>query len=504
MSRLTRTSRITAALSLVFLLTAPTGANAETLSAREAVAAAYANNPTYAAQAAQLAQTVAQVTSASAQFDPSLILDAGATRSRNPSLAATGGVTTSTADQLSANAMLKKKLVWGTELSASIGTSYQRTRSPFTFGAQANGASTSLLQLGPGYSFYGKLAVTQPLLRGAGSEIGLAPWREAMASQKVSEVAQDKAASELARDVLNAYWELWYAGSASGIQRSARQTSQQQRDEAAARRDTGSLAPADVLAFETQLATAEESLVQAENDEKARGYELARLLGRQGTEDPLVASGEPPDPSELSGDLQAQALEASDEVRQRRADLELAEIRARTADDNYRSRLDLDAYVQAQGLGNGEPWPGIEQMGGLGAVSAHVGLTYELPLDDRKRKAEAEKARLAVISAQRTLEATQQRVLTDVASGRDKLTTARKRVQLATSTRDAAKAQADAEQARYRTGSSTPLQVVQAQDQLRSAELRLARARVDLAEAHVLLLHLTGRLTRQSELSSAP
>jgi len=60
--------------------------------------------------------------------------------------------------------------------------------------------------------------------------------------------------------------------------------------------------------------------------------------------------------------------------------------------------------------------------------------------------------------------------------------------------RDEESATAWAEQARLSTGASTPLIVVEAEENLRSAELRVARARADLMQTSLKIDHLTGAL----------
>lgn len=490
---------LTALLALGLGALTPANARAEALTEADVVSEALARNPAYAATAAQLSSTIAALRSAEARYDPTLTLDAGANRLRNPSLSLTSGTVTSTQSSYSANANLRKQLVGGAQLTFSLGSTWQKVETPFV----NNGAGTTTLQTptvvttGPGYSLLAKAAVTLPLLRGSGSDVGLAAQREAESARTSAAAARDRGASELIRDTLTAYWELWYASSAVTIQRTARDTARRQRDEAAARRDTGSLAPADVFSLETTLASAEESLAAAEADERARAAEVARLLGRR-TSAALEARTEPPAPAPLEGDLTEEVLASSPEMTERRAEVDLAVVRARTAADAYRQRLDLDAYAQAQGLGNRDLGAASGQFAGLEAVSVHVGLTYEIPLRDRRREAENERAQQATLVARHGLESARQRLLADLDTRRERVKSSRRRIELAEATVVVARATLHAEQERFRTGSSTALSVIQAQDQARAAELRLARARVDLASAHVGLLHLTGRLLRSS------
>ena len=136
----------------------------------------------------------------------------------------------------------------------------------------------------------------------------------------------------------------------------------------------------------------------------------------------------------------------------------------------------------------------LSQLGKFGAVSAHVGLTLELPLDDTRHRMERARATLAVESAAHHFEEARQRLFADLDTAVASGVSARRRIELAEQTRAVATRQLTAEEARFATGSSTSIQVVQAEDAVRSAELRLARARADEVQAHLRVAQLGGRL----------
>jgi outer membrane protein len=350
--------------------------------------------------------------------------------------------------------------------------------------------------VGPGYQAYVKLGATQPLLRGAGRSVAQADLRAARVNLTIAELTRDRTASEVLRDALTAYWESWYATAAVDIQKRSRDTAKRQRDEATARIATGSLAPADGLTFETQLASREEDVVNAETEQRRRAVDLARLLGRADRPGnfavPLDAVPEAPPP--IAGDLHKEAALASPELRTFAAQIELARVQAQTAGEALRPRLDLDGYVQAQGLGYDDVPAALSQLGSFGAVSAHVGLTLELPLDDTRHRAERARAMLAIETASHKFEESRQSVFADIDTSVQTETSARRRIDLAEQTRAVAARQLAAEEARYATGSSTSIQVLQAEDAVRSAELRLARARTDEVQAHLRVAQLSGRL----------
>ncbi|MCA9641924.1 MAG: TolC family protein, partial [Myxococcales bacterium] len=104
---------------------------------------------------------------------------------------------------------------------------------------------------------------------------------------------------------------------------------------------------------------------------------------------------------------------------------------------------------------------------------------------------------LAVESARSRLRATRQAVRSQVAAAYVTADTARRRVELAEKTVVVATKQVEAQKARYEQGSAILLEVQQAEDSLRSAQLTVQRARVDEVKALISLEHLTGGLLQR-------
>ncbi len=486
-----------AAPARAFALEAPASNGAEpprkTISERTAVATALQHNPSLASAVTE--QRRAQLLEDALDHKYSFVLqvDGSATRTKNPSLGPSG-VTLPESTAYVAGAELRRHLLFGTDLKLRLEGTRQTSTTLFVVNT-ANGLAPISFQMGPAYLTTVRLSLTQPLLRGAGRDVYYADLDAARASRLSAQSAQETAASQLLLDTLVAYWELYHASRAVEIQKKNLELAKTQRDEAAARVRTGSAAPVDVLSFETRIATIEEDVASARADERKRVAELARLIGTPDmAADAADTASTPGDPGPPPEDVFERTMQGSFELAKQRAALRLAEVQARTADEPYRSRLDLDAYVQASGLGNKDIPPAFDQLAGLGAVSAHVGLTYEAPLDGTQQRRERERASLAVASARQQLTAIEQRLRADVEKAVTQEEYSRRRVALATTTLDNAQRQLAAETEKFRTGSSTALQVREAEEQVRSAELRAGRARTDLVESGLTIEHLTGRL----------
>jgi outer membrane protein len=497
------------AATLSFLCTLTPAANAEdeaprtTIDAAGVMEMAVAKNPSLAAAVSDVRRAQLLEEAEDHRYVFTLLVDGKATRNGAPTLGP-AGVNFPESTTYSLGGELRRKLVWGTDLSLRLEGTRQASSTLFSFVPPGGAPVQTLFQLGPGYGGSVRLGLTQPLLRGAGRDVVLAQLDAAKVSRTTATFTRDRTASQLLLDALTAYWELYYASRAVDIQRRSLALAREQRDETAARMKTGSVAPVELLTFESRIATLEEDLVAAEAEERRRSTALGRLVGDADLTPRRAADREPARRDAPSGDVRRRAIDTSPEIAEQRSAVELAEIQARTAADPLRARLDLDAYVQANGLGNREVPPVFEQLGALKAITAQVGLTYEAPLDDSRRRAEHDRAQLAVTAAKQRLDATTQKVLADLDDADQRRASAARRIDLSDRTLTISKSQLDAERARFRTGAGTALEVRVAEDQARTAELRTARARVDLAVADLALLHLSGGLVPHASRSHPP
>ncbi len=481
---------------LTLLIAATPAGSGAAVGEAQVIEEALAHNPTLRAAVLDLRRAEQDVVAEDTRYRPVLTLEAGITHSETPSLRSSDdGVTFPTSDSLVLGADLRHTFAFGTSVALSVDAN--RGLDERQFGA----GSTELVQLGPSYGIVGRLTLTQPLLRGFGAEVGEAALRQARLLRTASEHARSRTASELLRDVLVAYWELWYAARALDIDRAAHQLAISQRDDARARLASGALAPVDVLTFETRVAELDQARVASETTLKQSSVKLATLLGRADVGSAAItpADGAVPEPrTRLAAEVVPAAVAESYELLVLRAQADVARDQARVAGEADRPRLDLDAYVQAQGLGNQEVPPALEQFFVGDAVSAHVGLVFEWPLSSSRREAQRGAAALSAERAAVQVEASEQQVRASAVSELLALDQARERVTLTTATASIAAQSAAAQEERYQTGGAILLEVYQAQDALRRARLGVERSRVDAVQAELRIDHLTGRLLARS------
>jgi outer membrane protein len=477
-------------LWLLALASAALAQAPRSLTEQDVVATAVMSNPSLHVALLRAQQSRYNLSAEEALYTPVFDANAGYTHGRTPSLFGADGVRVTGSDVVDLGAGIRKPFAYGTVLSATVAG--QRSSRTTLEQAALLGAN------GPGYSLVGRLSATQPLLRGAGTDIGLASLRQAKLSLSVSELAARDAASGLLSQVVSAYWELWYSAETVRINQASRELARVQQEQAKQQVQSGALAPASALPYATQVAELEETVLAAQTDVRQRELALAELLGEpRGVGDSLSAIDGPTpkaadEPTEASA--VSDALQSSYVRKQLQAQLAILKDQLRIAGDPLRPRLDLDAYVQAQGLGNRSVPPAFEEFGRFDAVSAHVGLTFEMPINDARRTSQIQAALFAAHVAEKQLEENELSIRASVASAIAQRRAARARLELSTQTEKVAHEQADAERARFLAGGSIAITVQQAEDAYRRAQLRVQRARVDLVLADLALLQVRGQL----------
>lgn len=469
---------------LLVLSVVGAGPVARALTVEDALNMAARNNPSLQAVRTEAKRASEQLNAEESRFPWLLSLRAAPGITQTPSLNSLGATNSSYAEGIDLSGALTKPFSQGTELVFEVGASADRRRAPVLPTAQEP------LLLGPGYGLMARIGLRHPFLRG-GRDSTEAALRSAQIRKHGVDASLARQASELSRDVLVAYWELWYAQQALEIDEAALALAHRTLAEAQGRIAEGALAPVDGYSFEIRVATLEESLAASRVERDRRETELRRLLG---VDDQRLAASEPPRDFDLPENLNQLALEASSQRMELEADVTLAENSLILARDATRARLNVEASVSSRGLGNKELWPAVDGVFGSDGLSASVNVIYEAPLNRGAVQADESAARLSVESAQWRLKSFEQQLAAEIRTQSDRQATARNRVALASRTLEIAEKLADAESQRLEFGASIPLQVLEAESNLRDSRLRVARARVDLSASLLSLLHLSGQL----------
>ncbi len=465
----------------------------EPLSSERAVARALANNPSLSATREDLRGAREQVRAERGRYPYAVLADAGFTRSQSPQLRADDSVAASTSRTLDVSLAVKKPFAFGgnaevraTEQHFDRDSILAVTVSPFL---PANTGHVATL----------KATVTQPFLRGFGTQVGEVELRAAQSAYEGAQRTVERTRSALVRDVLSAYYELWYASQALEIDRASLELARRQERQTAERVELGELALSENLTFQTRSAELEESVVASLLTRRQRSITLALLMGdsdaRAAEWVPADAPSVPEDEVSLAVVEQAIANE-SIELSELELQLRTAQVRAEVAGDAVRPRVDGSAYIQTNGLSTelSNAWA---RAGSLDWWSAYVGVSVELPTDMSRQYALAAQANANVASLQAQLVARRNQVASDALNALSTARAARERLTTAERTLAIAERSQAAAAGRFELGQAAAISVQQAEDDLRRARLRVARARVDIALQRVQLDHLSGALERR-------
>jgi outer membrane protein TolC len=461
------------------------------VSQAEAVRAALAKSPTLGSAELDVRSAKQQVLAEQGRYPYYLGADAGVTRSSSTQLRANDTVSSSSSRTIDAGVGVRRLFPFGTQAELRADGQYFNLDSPSSVtGATPFAAS--------GYGATVRASVVQPLLRGYGRRVGEANLRAARAAQKVSERSLERTRSALVGDVLSAYFELWYASQVIDIESASLELAHEQLEQARQRLMMGAISQVDLLAFRTRAAELDEAVVSAELSRQQRSVTLSQLMGGTVVTD-LYAASAPGLPARAFNQQSVAKAMADDsvELADLKQQVELARTRAEVAGESWRPQLDLEAWAQSGGAST--EFPGAWARAAQGSYwSAHGGLVFDVPLDSSAKHAEQMQAQLAVQSAEQQLRAARTRIGSDAASAIASQGAAAAKLNSATRTTSIAEQTYFAERERYQLGQTIAIQVQQAEDTLRRARLREARARVDAAQANLVLLHLTGELLRSN------
>lgn len=476
-----------------------------TITLPEAIERVLANDRDLAISHIEREEAGYNVVAAQGAYDPVVALKAYHTRQVSPVSSILGGSADGklTDTEWSATPQISGLSPWlGGSYSLAFANSRQQNDSLFN-------------TFNPQYPTAVNLNLIQPLWRGLRFDENRYRLQVTRKNQQLSVQQLRQQAIQVVTQAVQAYWELNYAWHNFEVQTEAVHLAERQYASNRRLAEQGILAPVDVVAAQTQVATfqqlvfgAQQALTQAENSLKS-----LMLPNR----DDLLWSAALIPSTEVKTDLTPpaladavkQALQSRPELAEAALGLEVNKLDARLSREQVRPRVDAFANLSAVGLAGQPVLTGTNPLaaffppgtvfippllvGGYGTSlnnlaagnfpTVQVGLQVSLPL--RNRTAEAQEA---ISGAEgRRLHAVQDQVgmavEADVRNALQGVESARSRLDAATLARRSAEEQYGSEQRQFQAGTSTVFLVLQRQTDFISARSREVRARADLGEA---------------------
>lgn len=250
-----------------------------------------------------------------------------------------------------------------------------------------------------------------------------------------------------------------------------------------ARIEAGTVAPADRLTVEAELADAEFEAVRTLNAVWTRLADLRALLALPADELPLIRGDL--DAPAADGDLEewvAEAIEARPDLEAQRHRLRASELALKQAEISAGVTLSVQGqadYGRHSG-DTGDTW--------------FIGGGLSFPLFDRQARASVERARADHETTQQTLAELELNVSRQVANAWYTLRDATGRVQAAEASVEASATSLEAARERYAEGVATIIEVTDAEVSWRRSQANLVQARFDRNVAWYQLQAAAGRL----------
>lgn len=489
----------------------------------QAIEMAMGNNLDIAIERTNVDTATQAIESARGAFDPVLQWKPGFnnTETPTPSLidSTTGVVTQHSAGQTFA---LHESSPWsGLAFDASFDDHRLTLGSPF-------------VALNPFYVSQLTFAITQPLLRGRGTDAARALVTIRSRQRDVSAAELEARAIDVAARTAVAYWDLVALRRQGEVNAEAVDLARTQLEQDRRRIAAGSLAPVELSASEAELEKRLDDWYRTSGAIAEQENALKTLVARD-RQDPLWAVSL--DPSEnfvaeppsviLLDDAIWEALERRPELREVDSQLSANEIETRQNADLIKPQVNLVASYSLSGMaGTTHALPpslaalGVASAlppsasGGAGASlaslfagdyrSAQVGL--EINFTARNRAAQANLATDAIARKRLVLmrARAEQAVAAEVRNALQALDTARQRVRASDAAAQSAREKLESESRLFATGESTNFLVLTRQNEYSDARRRQVEAQAALAKAVAQYQTATATILSERQIRVAP
>jgi len=362
-----------------------------------------------------------------------------------------------------------------------------------TGGLLRNNNSPAASTLNPAYNSDLSLAVTQPLLKGAGTTVNRAAIENARLGITIANLNFKGSVLQAVRDTESAYYSLAFARAQLAVKQSSLELAQKLYDENKVRKSTGVATDLDVLTAEVGVAAAQNGVILARQQVRNSEDALLALTGQvefDRAPGPLkFTSFSDPAPSvgetfRLARELQPTYVAALELIKQ----LELA---ATVANNGKLPTLNLGGALGYNGADKSYG-SSIDNLKTGDNYNWQVDLSLSVPWGMRADRARARQALNNLHQEQAQLQQIEQNLLVQVRADVLAVATSIESVQISSKATELAVRQYELQKAKFDAGLSTSRDVLQSQTDLETARVNDLQARVNLRIAVANLHQLDG------------
>ncbi len=446
-------------------------------------------------------------------FDPSISAGFAPTRSVSPSASSLAGASTLSSLNQTSNVNYTEEFQTGTLFGAGLTTTRSTSNSSFSI-------------VNPSFFSGLTFSIGQPLWRKAGLFANRAPIIIAQRAIRQSQATFQAQVSDIVARAINQYWDAVEACKSLEVIRKSVELADAsyKRDKRAL--ELGALPPLEIYRSESQVAQRKIALIQIEYNLKRVEEALRQTIGadldpRVGALDLDLTENTESAGSLATVDLQDilnQALKNRAEIEAQRQQLAIDDTSVRVANNNLKPDLNLSASYTSNGLGgisfanspagpvivsNGGFGDSLSQLGGFSFPTYGMSLQLRLPIRNRAAAADLGTALVSKKSSLYKMRSLEQSISTEVKNAVHDLEQSELIITAALASRDLAAKTLGAEERKYQLGAGTIFFVLDAQNQLSSAELALVQSQIAYQRALAEVDHASGSLLTKHNLSLA-
>jgi outer membrane protein len=259
----------------------------------------------------------------------------------------------------------------------------------------------------------------------------------------------------------------------------------------------GRLAPIDRAAVERAIGDRLQDVAVAQQVLYGRGLDLRRLLGAPvDPSQPALAAVDVPAATPREVDSASElnrALDSNPQLRALKTGLQLNELDIEVAANTIAPQLNFVGDIGSRGK-NSNFAQTLAQTGGLDSLTLSAALNFQAPIENRAANGNYRAARLALEQSRIDAGTLELGIRDSVLRTAAQIRTASTRVDLAKQTVGFAEQNLEAEKARFSVGRSTNNDVLLRQQELKSAQISVIRANVDLLESDTALSAITAEI----------
>jgi len=373
-------------------------------------------------------------------------------------------------------------------------------------GGKVKRSETPFLKTNPYYFSDLSLSLTQPLLKGFGRPIQESNLEVAKNSVSISTLNLRNRASAVITDTASAYWGLYRAKSALKSAELSLELAKSLQAEIKARIEAGALAPVEIYKADAEVAIRQEALISARKAVYDAEDALRSIMNIEDWDVEIEISSVPQEPEEIFEEFST----AFDEALQSRPDYKSALIEKKNRSilkeyfNNQRlPSLDLSVSSGLSGI-NGSFGGAFDETTSGDYYSWMVGLTLNIPLENKTARGSYLKARHEEEIAEINLRALRQKIASEVREAIRAVRLSRESVLAARATLSASKTRLEAEQEKFKLGMATINDVLSFQREYSNSISALDKALSEYSEAVLMLKKAKGEILNWAGIASLP